>query len=253
MLNSHTLFGDAQRLFLNPSIGCEASCSYCYLKKIGLSTGTVSQGIVPAEQTIQRVNSLDSFKDGKHGTIISIGCYCDPWSEMNRAETSKLVDHFLQLGNPIQVSTKQYVDSKDLLFMGTKIQWFEQISFYVSCSTVTHWSELEKGTPEPHLRFRSFSVSDDLGIPTLMYIKPVIKDITVRDLPIFLSIIDKYRIDCVVGSYFSTEKSERRSPIGQSLLFYRKNSDEEEIRKALDKVCQVYTYSTEFVTRWRKE
>lgn len=252
MGQSKILFGDSQRIFLNPSIGCESSCSYCYLRQIGIPTGEKPKEIISAESIVKTFNGLNSFKVGRDGTIISIGCYCDPWSDINRSHTIELLDYFIAYGNPIQISTKQYVANKDLRFFQSRIQWFGQLSIYISCSSITYWSEFEKGTVPPDLRFESLRILNDLGIPMLVYIKPVIENVTIHDISKYMEIIATYGVNTVIGSFFSTKKSDRSAPIHKNLLFYDANVDELEIKRVLGKACQVKTHSTEFVEVWRK-
>lgn len=246
------LAGDHKRLFINTSIGCFSSCSYCYLPFFGFEIGKSPMNRLSHKKIISELN--DNFKKGKHGTIMSLGCFSDCWDRFNRKESKELIRYFLQQGNPVQLATKQYVNWKDIITFKKLVRWKGQLTIFISCSTITFWKIYEKGTISPQKRFQSFEIVKILDIPTFLYIKPVLKHVTILDVDNFSQIMKKYDVNAIVGSAFSKENiSKEKAPIGKANLFYNRIVEENMIKKILRKVGKVYTYSVEPINEWRRK
>jgi hypothetical protein len=124
-------------------------------------------------------------------------------------------------------------------------QWYGQLTFFISCSTVKHWRIYEKGTDPPYKRFSSFRNTNIFNIPAYLYIKPVIQDVTIQDTATFAKIMDRYNIGAVVGRMFTSNDSGSLAPIGEGNLFYNKVTDEEAIKSALSCTGMTYNRSIE--------
>lgn len=190
---------DSKRIFVNTCLGCAGACSYCYLNKMGYDNNGVVSEIKKAEDLIEEVEKLGISPD----TLITLGCFSECWDDNNRSETIKIIKHFLQKGNQIQLATKKQISVEDASQFKDLIKYYGQLVIFVSSATLTKWNTFEKGTTHPKDRFKTFEISQHLPIPTVLYMKPVLKDVTINDIDIYKEIIRRCNIkDVVVGSIF---------------------------------------------------
>lgn len=245
-------YKNPKRIFLNTSLGCKCDCSYCYL--LHLIDNKENIITIRAEKVIEEIASKNILKKGKNGSIISIGCFSECWDEFNKENTKKLIEYFIQLGNPIQIATKKYLDYKELEYIAPLIKWEGQLVIYVSSSTISYWDKYENKTLNPRKRFETFKLSNILNIPSILYIKPVIPNITVKDVDIFKNIIINYNLkDVVVGSMFTEEKNQKKAPIGNNNLYSIEVIDQELLLKELSKVARMHKHSIEVTEMYRKK
>ena len=252
MIDTGYLFSNnTNRLFVNTSLGCTANCSYCYLPNLNYSKGKELSTYITAEELIKPIEEYNDFKTGKNGTLISFGCYSECWDEKNKPQTIKLIKYFLEKGNQIQLATKKYVNYKDLIDISKFIKYYGQLTIFISSATISKWDEFEKGTTNPEERFKSFEITKKLNILTVLYIKPVLYNVTIKDVEKYIELIKQYNIkDVIVGSIITT------NGIGNVAPFVKDNSmhaqpieQENDIMKALAKVSNVYNGSMQFFKR----
>lgn len=242
MINTGHLYSkDNNRIFINTCLGCNGNCSCCYLKKMGYENDVSENNIKKAEEIISEINKLGISKD----TLITLGCFSECWDEKNKPETIKLIEHFLKAGNQVQISTKKEITVEEAKRFKPLIQYYGQLVIYVSSATLSKWSDLEKGTEPPAKRFKTFRISDEFDIPTVLYMKPVLKGVTVQDIELYKKAIQRFRIkDVVVGSVFGEKKTEETVPFSEEQkLFYNPVSDEMEIKRKLMELGNVRVFS----------
>jgi DNA repair photolyase len=151
----------------------------------------------------------------------------------------------------VQVATKFTVQYKDIKELISSVRWKGQLTFYISCATIKHRNVFEAGTVPPEERFTSFTLNEIF--PFYLYIKPVIQDVTLLDLPTFSEVIKKHGIGAVVGSRFQACTSPVIAPIGNEKLFTLSSSDEEIISSGLFGVGAVFRESVQAVDFWRNK
>ena len=90
-------------------------------------------------------------------------------------------------------------------------------------------------------------------LTSLLYMKPILENITVKDLDLYKSYIEHYSIkDVVVGSIFTGNiTNETVHFSNKNELFYNSIKDEDIIISELSKICNVYRRSTD-VTNYYK-
>lgn len=120
----------------------------------------------------------------------------------------------------------------------------------ISAQTIIEF--IEKNTTPISNRFQNFSLFNSLDIPVVLYMKPVLKGITINDLELYKKYIEKYNIkDVVVGSIFTNYISEETVHFSnKNELFYTKNSDEDMIISELSKITNVYKRSSEVMYKY---
>lgn len=253
MINTGYLFStEKERLFINTSLGCTANCAYCYLPTLKYSKGKKLDNYVTAEKILKDLGNYKELEFGRDGTLISFGCYSECWDERNKKETIKLIKYFLEKGNKIQLSTKKYIDYKELTDISKLIKFYGQLTIFISSATISYSDVLENNTTPPKERFKSFLITKELNIPTILYIKPVLYNITIKDIDLYKEVIKKYNIkDVVVGSIIKTNGKGEVAPfVNDNSMHAEPIEQEKEIISSLKEVCNVYTKSLQVVGKY---
>lgn len=254
MINTGYLFSNNEdRLFVNTSLGCSANCSYCYLPTLNYSKGETLSNYITAEELIKQFEGYKDFKEGRDGTLVSFGCYSECWDDNNKEQTIKLLKYFLKKGNQVQFSTKRYVNYKDLEEISKEIKYLGQLVVFVSSVAITEWDKFENKTTDPKERFKSFEITEKLNIPVVLYIKPVLYNVTINDVDKYINLIQMYKIkDVVVGSMIKTNGTGEVAPFVNDNSMHASPIDQEEvIREKLSKVCNVYKKSTHVLEQFK--
>jgi len=244
--------GDKYRVFISPALGCESSCTYCYLPDLGLITGSQVADIASKDDLIEQATQIDGFTTGVFGTIISLGCYTEAWSPRLKPVTISCISHFLDLGNPVQVATKQVVSNEDVQQLFGHIRWRGQLSFYISCPSISYWHDLEKNVPSPTKRLEALEFQRELDIPFYLYIKPYIHHTTDKDLTLFAKVMGDYNVGAIVGAAFCTERTKDAASVGGGRLFLDASSNLLRFTDSLrERGGTVLTTSVNAVEMWR--
>lgn len=245
------VYGSSERIFVNTSIGCKASCKYCYLPKMQKENSIVC---ISGEEAVSQVNRLYEFERGENGTIISIGCYSECLDEINKDKTRTILEQILPLGNYVQLATKQYV-GQDLIDLIREKRCFEQqISIYISMPTISRISEIEEGTINFEERINNIKRCIENNIKVVLYIKPFLGQLTLKDINIYSDIIKEYKLPVVIGPYLTTDNLEVLADVGEKVLYERKMGDEYEVFiEEIRKITSVAIHSTELIKQYRKE
>lgn len=235
---------DENRLFINTCLGCIGECSYCYLSQIGYSNKKKLTKIMSAEEIIAFLEEANY--NLSMNTLITFGCFSECWDETNKPETIKLIKYFLSKGNQVQLSTKKQIYREEISDILPLIKYYGQFIVFVSSSTISMHDTIEKNTEKIENRFKTFELTKQ-NIPVVLYIKPVLKNITFKDIHLYKMYIEKYKIDnVVVGSIFTNELSNETVHFSnKNELFYNPISDEKLIVNELDKICRVFLRSTD--------
>ena len=241
--NGYLFAKDNKRLFVNVNIGCLGSCSYCYLPIMGYSNNKIIKSTKTSEEVINMINNsnLRINKD----TLITFGCFCECFDKFNKEETIKLINYFLDKGNQVQVSTKKMLNYLDIKKIISHIKYYGQFILFVSSATISKHSIYERNTDIPDLRFKNFKFSK--YFPVILYLKPVLKNITYKDISLYKDLIKSYNIKyVVVGSIYTKDNSlESVHFSSNNTLFYNEINDEFIIIDELKKICNVYRRSSE--------
>ncbi len=249
--NGYLFANDNKRLFINTSLGCSGKCLYCYLPKIGYGNKNNKYKTISANDIIKMIekNSLNLNKD----TLITLGCFSECWDEHNKSETLKIIEYFLKKGNQIQLSTKKKIYCEELANLIPFIKYYGQLVIFVSSTTISKHDIFEKHTELIEKRFENFEISKILNVPVVLYLKPILKNITIEDLDLYKSYILHYNIkDVVVGSIFTSNKSNETVHFSnRNELFYNSIKDEDIIISELSKICNVYRRSTEVTNHYK--
>lgn len=254
MLDTGYLYAkNNERIFINTCLGCNGACSYCYLSHFGYNNKSNNSPVREASQIIKDIAESGINIDEK--TLITFGCFSECWDEKNRPQTIELIRYFLQKGNQIQLSTKKQVTVEDVKQFQDLIKYMGQLVIFVSSASISQWEHIERNTDAPEKRFKTFEVSKKLNIPTVLYMKPILQGITIQDIELYQEVIKRYEIkDVVVGSILKEKVSEEPLHFSsKNKLFYNPVSDELEIKRKLMGMCNVYSRSSEVMTKYREK
>lgn len=244
---------DNKRIFVNTCLGCTGKCSYCYLGKMGYDNSSIVGEIRKAEELIEEIERAGISRD----TLITLGCFSECWEDNNKPETIKLIKYFLQKGNQIQLATKKEITVEEASELESLIQYLGQLVVFVSSATISKWDTIEMGTDSPSKRFNTFEISKVLNIPTVLYMKPVLKGITKNDIELYKEVIQKYDVkDIVVGSIFREKETEETVHFSdKGILFYNPISEEFEIKRGLMELgnLRVFSRSSEVMQYYKEK
>ena len=241
MIDNGYLFSkDDKRIFINTSMSCNGQCSYCYLPQLGYSNSDSNINTKSAEEIIKMIEQLPKLTQD---TLITIGCFSECWNKYNKLETLKLISYFLKKGNKVQISNKKKINLNEIKEFLTLIKYYGQFIIFESIATISFHDYFEKNTDDVFERLETFKIKE---VPIVLYIKPVLKNITIEDLEQYKKYILQYQIkDVVVGSLFTNIPSNESVPFSnQNELFYNPVDDEEIMLQELSKFCNTYKRSS---------
>lgn len=235
------------RLFVSPTFGCSGGCLYCYLANID-------------KDKLMDVKCLDEylacspvFKTGKQGTVFSLGCYSDPFTEENISLTLDVLETLLEYSNYIQIATKFVVPNEvqKLILRSRKHEY--HVLIYFSCPTVSQDALLEPNCPRAIDRIKNMDKLQREGVPSVLYIKPFIEGVTIRDRDIFKR-VSSSEIPIVLGLQYNVADSLKnsRASIGNGLLeVVSPTNDYLRLIEYLSETTQVYKHSIEVIDHIR--
>ncbi len=244
---------DNKRIFVNTCLGCTGKCSYCYLGKIGYDNSSIVGEVRKAEELIEEIERAGISRD----TLITLGCFSECWDDNNKPETIKLIKYFLQKGNQIQLATKREITLEEASEFKDLIEYWGQLVLFVSSATISKWDTWEKGTDSPSKRFKTFEISRELNIPTVLYMKPVLAGITKQDIESYKEIICQYGVkDVVVGSIFGEKETDETVHFSdKGTLFYNPSDEELDIKRRLMEIgnLRVFSRSTQVMAHYEEK
>lgn len=134
------------------------------------------------------------------------------------------------------------------------IKYRGQLVIFVSMATITYHDKIENNATPIEERIKNFKNLSKLDIPIVLYIKPVLKGVTIKDLDLFKSFIINYKIkDVVIGTIFTLEPSKETIHFSdKNKLFYNEVDDEKILINELSKFTNVFTRSTQVMQFYKK-
>lgn len=247
--------GNKKRIFINTALGCDSKCKFCYLPSQSFPIGNRPKLSISFDQAIKELINHPQFIIGKFGTILSIGCYSECWSRHNKSTTIELIKSLMTLGNPIQLATKRIISKEELIQLNRDVIWKGQLTVFISSTTISEYKIWEKSTSDPYKRFNIFKESRHTRIPVCLYLKPILPNITIKDIEIYAKYIKTHKIQTIVGSMFIYDHKltdHKRAPIPSEDLFTIESDDEKTIfNKLFELHLGTYHTSIEAIEFWR--
>ncbi len=161
-------------LTVHTGIGCPLRCAYCYIYDMGFQHNIRQYPLSP-EQLVYALASNPYFIPSRNGTLIAMGSVTEPFLPQTKDLSIKYIEAITKyLGNPIQFSTKMYINKRD----AWRIADIDpDISPLITIITIKHRAELEPYAPLPELRFRAIENLSEAGLKPILFYRPIIPGI----------------------------------------------------------------------------
>jgi DNA repair photolyase len=172
------------RVFVAPVLGCPAKCAFCYLGS--QSRPTTQPAKIGLSELVSAITAHEQFRDGKHGTVISLGCLSEALAPHSLCATLGFLEQLPRLGNPLQLATRWTLPPVEEQRFFSSFRSLGGVMFH--STTEINKRLLESGTPNWKSRMLFISRAVDAGIPSVLYVKPVIPGYTSRFTDDFISI-----------------------------------------------------------------
>ena len=148
------------------------------------------------------------------------------------------------------MSTKQSISREELKEIDSFALYPGQIVIYLSVPTLRHSAELEPGTAKLQERLSPLQWMPELkNLYFALYIKPVIPNITLEDVPTYSRLMETYQIPASVGPLLAAGKG--TVLVGEGDLKEIDNDESKILQDMLAQHGDVYTHSTQMIDNLR--
>ncbi len=177
------------RWSLNPYRGCRHACLYCYARiyhsYIGFEDPADFDRIILHKDDLpDRLRAeLHARRTPLEGEI-AIGTATDPYQPIEAKEhvTRRLLEVLLEAGRSVSITTKSPLVTRDLdLLRAFAAYGGVRVNVTVTVLDDGLWRLLEPMTPSPTGRLAALSTLADAGIPTSVFLAPVVPQIGDED------------------------------------------------------------------------
>lgn len=167
-------------LTIHIGTSCSYGCIYCYIIDMGF-TGPPKPYPLSGRQLACALLKNPFFVPGSWGTQLAFGSVTEPFMPNTKDKSLEYMEVLSNLlGNPLQVSTKSYLDRRDvekIVGVGDK-----GISFLVTIITLKHYKILEPGAPSPEKRLETISNLSEAGVHVTLFLRPIIPGLTENEV-----------------------------------------------------------------------
>lgn len=245
--------GNKERLFINTGIGCEGGCQYCYLPKIGIQKiiRDVDKSVII--NAVEKREKDGEFLMGAEGTIVSFGCFTECWDESIKKLTLEMLLYFLAKGNYVQISTKKFIEQKDIDLLSRHLMFRNQLTINISMPVYYEAKQIEPNTEDVNKRIENFKYNKQYGIDVVLYIKPVLENITIGNLDVYRELIQRYGLSVIVGKYLDVNRGKEDSLqiVGSKKMWQKESGQQRKMVEILKEITTVYENSIQIIEEYR--
>ncbi|MHA1722364.1 MAG: radical SAM protein [Candidatus Baldrarchaeia archaeon] len=186
---------------VHPGLGCPNNCLYCYLIDFGPKFQEPKPYKLSGFEVSLSLLYNKWFIPGEMGTFIAIGSVCEPFHPIFYEKTIDYLKSFVKyLKNPIQFSTKMFLDAKQVHEVVEAVEK-HPLSPLITIITIKYAKSLEPNVPTPDKRFETISNLRDAGFKPVLFLRPIIPGVTDREFEqIFERASDAGAVGVVIGT-----------------------------------------------------
>ncbi len=174
---------------INAYRGCEHGCVYCYARHtheyLNLSSGLDFETRLYAKTNAAQLLRSELGRRGYQVSAINLGANTDPYQPIERRYriTREILEVLLECRHPLSIVTKNALVLRDLDLL-RELAAQQLVQVFISVTTQDNYlaSRLEPRASAPHARLRAVAELASAGIPTGVFIAPVIPAITDHEL-----------------------------------------------------------------------
>ena len=163
---------------INPYIGCQHGCKYCYAKFMKRFTGHKEPWGDFVDVKVNAADLIPEDTDKYRDKYILIGSVTDPYQPIeNRYElTRKILEKLLPMQPHLSILTKSDLIVRDI----DLIKQFRDCTVAISLSMLDEKfrRQLEPVPPEADRKFKALKKLHDSGIKTVLFISPIFPGFT---------------------------------------------------------------------------
>ncbi|MEM4021243.1 MAG: radical SAM protein [Nitrososphaerota archaeon] len=185
-------------LTVHTGLGCKFGCLYCYIYDMGFSRAPRPYPL-SGLQLAYALALNPSVAPGGDGTLMAFGSVTEPFMEETADKALEYLDAVARLlGNPIQFSTKAWIDEMLAARLGSVP---DRLSALVTIVTTSLHGALEPGAPDPEKRFQSIRMLSSHGVHVCLFLRPMLPGLSERELEDILArALDSGAAGVVLGS-----------------------------------------------------
>jgi DNA repair photolyase len=190
---------------VHPGIGCVYKCRYCYVYDMGFSDNVVPYPLTGL-QLIYALLVNEHFIPGPTGTYIAIGSVTEPLHPALREKTLEYIEcMYKYLGNPVQISTKVYVDKPTAEKLANLSR--RKLSPLVTVVTLKAHRELEPLHVSPERRLEGVKNLREAGLKPFLFLRPIIPGLTEHEYREIVDLaVEHGAVGVVLGSLRVTKR-----------------------------------------------
>jgi len=173
---------------INPYRGCEHGCVYCYARPshayLGLSPGLDFETKIFAKTNAPELLRKELQKNGA-GPLIALGANTDPYQPVERRLqiTRSLLQVMNEFDQPVGVTTKSSVVTRDIdILAPMAARGLAKVFISVATLDADIARTMEPRANLPARRIQAIEQLSRAGIPTGVFVAPVIPALTDKDL-----------------------------------------------------------------------
>ena len=190
-------------LTVHTGIGCPYQCIYCYIYSMGFPRVIRRYPLSPYALAYA-IASNKNIVLGRYGTFLALGSVTEPFHPVTKDYSMELIKvlHDI-LGNPVQVSTKAYIDQED----AKNLSRFDGLSILYTIVSIKWAKTIEPYAPPVEKRLESMGILSRYGIYVTLFLRPFIPGITEYEIDDILDRVSSTNIDRIVVGTLRVNKS----------------------------------------------
>ncbi|MGQ4892435.1 MAG: radical SAM protein [Candidatus Njordarchaeia archaeon] len=170
---------------IHTTINCPFRCLYCYIEDMGFKFENPRPYPLTGRELVYALLNNPAFFPSLMGTLISIGSISEPFIFVDKI--LDFLKNLSKLGNPIQFSTKQFIDKKLAEKLGEILEKNPSpINPLVTIVTLENHKILEPNAPPPEKRLKTITNLREAGFKPVLFFRPIIPSINDGEIPYIL-------------------------------------------------------------------